>query len=158
MRFSQNYACEDCGFSMEELTPQMFSFNNPYGACPDCTGLGTQLRIDPALVMPNMSLSIEQGGITASGWGRVKNDTVARMYFDALAEKYKFSLSMPLRDLPKEIIDILLYGTKGEKLTLHYDRERGRGTLSQPFEGIVNNLQRRYNETQSMAMRWELEQ
>ena len=158
MHFSQNYACDDCGFSMEELTPRMFSFNNPYGACPDCTGLGTQLRIDPALVMPNMSLSIAQGGITASGWGSVKNDTVARMYYEALAEKFHFDLSTPLRDLPKEIIDILLYGTKGEKLTLRYDRERGRGTLTQPFEGIVNNLQRRYNETQSTAMRWELEQ
>ena len=156
LMFSQNYACEDCGVSIEELTPRMFSFNNPYGACPDCTGLGTQLRVDPALVY-NPHLSILEGGIIASGWGNVKNDGIARMYFDAIAKKYKFKLSTPIRDLPEETLDVILYGTNGENLTLQYDQGRGKGTLTQPFEGIVNNLERRYKETQSPAMRWELE-
>ena len=155
--FSQNYACEDCGVSIEELTPRLFSFNNPYGACPTCTGLGMQLRVDPALIIPNMSISIEDGGITASGWGNVKNDGISKMYFEALSRKYKFSLSTPIKNLSEEILDIILYGTKGEKLTLHYDQPRGKGVLTQPFEGIVKNIERRYKETQSMAMRWELE-
>jgi len=157
LTFSQNYACEDCGFSMEELTPRLFSFNNPYGACPVCTGLGTQLRVNPDLIMPNRDLSIEEGGITASGWGSVKTDSIARMYFDALAKKYRFKLTTPLRDLPEDVIDVLLYGTKGEKLELHYEQAGSRGVLSQPFEGIVCNLERRYHETQSPAMRAELE-
>ncbi len=157
IQFSQNYACEDCGISIEELTPRMFSFNNPYGACPDCGGLGTQLSVDPALIMPNTALSIMDGGIMASGWGNIKNDGIARMYFEALAKKYKFKLTQPIRELSDEVIDVILYGTKGEKLTLHYDQPRGRGTLSQPFEGIANNIERRYKETQSPAMRYELE-
>jgi excinuclease ABC subunit A len=156
--FSQNYACDDCGVSMEELTPRLFSFNNPYGACPDCTGLGMQLRVDPDIIIPNKALSIADGGISASGWGNVKNDGISKMYFDALAKKYKFRLDTPIKDLPEGVYDILLYGTKGEKLSLNYNQERGRGTLSQPFEGIVTNLERRYKETQSMGMRWELEQ
>ena len=156
--FSQNYACEDCGISIEELTPRMFSFNNPYGACPTCTGLGIQLRIDPELIMPNPALSIIEGGISASGWGNVKSDGISRMYFEALARRYKFKLNTPIKDLPMEVIDIILYGTKGEKLTLYYDQPRGKGTLNQPFEGIINNLERRYRETQSPAMRAEIEQ
>jgi len=155
--FSQNYACEDCGVSMEELTPRLFSFNNPYGACPKCTGLGTQLRVDPALIIPNPSISIEDGGISASGWGNVKNDGIAKMYFDALAKKYKFKLKTPIKDLSESVMDIILNGTKGKKLELFYDQPRGKGILSQPFEGIVNNIERRYKETQSMSMRWELE-
>jgi excinuclease ABC subunit A len=155
--FSQNYACEECGVSMEELTPRLFSFNNPYGACPKCTGLGTQLRVDPALIIPNPSMSIEDGGISASGWGNVKNDGISKMYFDALAKRYRFRLTTPIKDLPDEIIDVILYGTKGEKLQLYYDQPRGKGVLTQPFEGIVNNIERRYKETQSMSMRWELE-
>jgi len=156
--FSQNYACEDCGISIEELTPRMFSFNNPYGACPACTGLGHIMRVDPDIIIPNQALSIEEGAVSASGWGNVRGDSISRMYFDALAKKYKFKLSTPIRNLPPEILDIILYGTKGEKLSLSYDRERGVGTLSQPFEGIVNNLERRYHETQSSSMRWEIEQ
>ncbi len=156
--FSQNYACEDCGISIEELTPRLFSFNSPYGACPACTGLGTQLRVDPDIIIPNPSLSIMEGGISASGWGNIKNDGISRMYFEALAKKYKFNLNMPIKDLPEGVLDIILYGTKGEKLVLHYDQPRGKGTLNQPFEGIVRNLERRYKETQSMSMRWELEQ
>ena len=156
--FSQNYACEDCGVSMEELTPRLFSFNNPYGACPACTGLGMQLRVDPDIIIPNHNMSISEGAISASGWGNVRQDGISRMYFDALAKKYKFKLTTPINELPEGVLDIILYGTKGEKLTLHYDQPRGQGTLNQPFEGIVNNLERRYKETQSMGMRWELEQ
>ena len=155
--FSQNYACEDCGVSIEELTPRLFSFNNPYGACPACTGLGTQLRVDPALIITNPSMSIMDGGLTASGWGNVRNDGISKMYFEALSKRYGFKLTTPIKELPEEIIDIILYGTKGEKLSLHYDQPRGKGVLTQPFEGIVNNIERRYKETQSMSMRWELE-
>jgi len=156
--FSQNYACEDCGVSIEELTPRMFSFNNPFGACPTCMGLGSQMKIDPDLIMPNKNLSIIEGGITASGWNNIKSDGISRMYFDALAKKYKFKLNTPLKDLPKDVMDVILYGTKGEKLTLHYDQPRGQGTLYQPFEGIVTNLERRYHETQSDGVKRELEE
>ena len=156
--FSQNYACEDCGVSIEELTPRMFSFNNPFGACPTCTGLGSQMKVDPELIIPNKSLSILDGAITASGWNNIKSDGISRMYFDALAAKYHFKLTDPVEKLSPEVLDILLYGTKGEKLTLHYDQPRGKGTLYQPFEGIVNNLERRYRETQSDAMKREIEE
>ncbi len=156
--FSQNYACEDCGISIEELTPRMFSFNNPFGACPTCMGLGSQMKIDPDLIIPNKNLSIIEGAITASGWGNINSDGIARMYFEALAKKYKFKLNTPVKDLPKEVMDVILYGTNGEKLTLHYDQPRGQGTLYQPFEGIVNNLERRYRETQSDGVKRELEE
>ena len=155
--FSQNYACEDCGVSIEELTPRMFSFNNPYGACPTCTGLGMQLKVDPDLIIPNKSLSILDGAITASGWNHIKSDGISRMYFDALAKKYHFKLTDPVQKLSDEVMDVILYGTKGEKLTLQYDQPRGKGVLYQPFEGIVNNLERRYSETQSDAMKREIE-
>ncbi|MCL2568892.1 MAG: excinuclease ABC subunit UvrA [Oscillospiraceae bacterium] len=155
--FSQNYACEECGISIEELTPRMFSFNNPYGACPTCTGLGHIMRVDPDIIIPNRSLSIAEGGIVASGWGNVTGDSISRMYFDALAKTYGFKLTTPIRDLKPEVLDVILYGTKGEKLALKYDRDRGSGTLNQAFEGIVSNLERRYHETQSPAMRWEIE-
>lgn len=156
LMFSQNYACEDCGISIEELTPRMFSFNNPYGACPTCTGLGVQLRVKPEMIFQDKSLSILDGGISASGWGNVRSDGISRMYFEALAKKYSFSLNEPIENLSPEVIDIILYGTKGEKLSLHYDQPRGKGVLNQPFEGIVNNIERRYHETQSPAMRTEL--
>ena len=156
--FSQNYACEDCGVSIEELTPRMFSFNNPFGACPTCMGLGSQMKLDPELIIPNKNLSIIEGAITASGWNNIKSDGISRMYFDALAKKYKFKLNTPVKDLPKEVMDVILYGTNGEKLTLHYDQPRGQGTLYQPFEGIVNNLERRYRETQSDGVKRELEE
>ena len=158
LTFSQNYSCEDCGVSIEELSPRAFSFNNPYGACPTCTGLGTRLRVDPELIMPNPSLSILGGGIVASGWNNVRGDTISRMYFEALSKKYRFRLDAPIRDLPEEARKVILYGTGGEKLTLHYDQQRGKGTLYQPFEGVANNLERRYRETQSPAMRAEIEQ
>lgn len=156
--FSQNYACEDCGISIEELTPRMFSFNNPYGACPTCTGLGVQLKVDPDLVLPNRSLSIAQGAISASGWNSIKGDGIAKMYFEALAEHYGFSLDTPVQDLSPEVLDVILYGTHGEPLTMHYDQPRGRGEIRQAFEGICNNLERRYRETQSDTMRHELEE
>ena len=155
--FSQNYACEDCGISIEELSPRMFSFNNPFGACPTCTGLGSQLKVDPDIIIPNKELSILEGAITASGWNNIKGDSISRMYFEALSKKYNFKLNTPVKDLPPETMDIILYGTKGEKLKLTYERENGHGTLMQPFEGIINNLERRYKETQSDAMRRDLE-
>ena len=156
--FSQNYACEDCGVSIEELTPRMFSFNNPYGACPTCTGLGSQLKVDPDLIIPNKSLSILEGAITASGWNHIKSDGISRMYFEALAKKYRFKLTDPVEKLSPEVMDVILYGTRGEKLDIVYDQPRGKGVLHQPFEGIVNNLERRYRETQSDAMKREIEE
>ncbi len=156
--FSQNYACEDCGISIEELTPRMFSFNNPFGACPTCTGLGSQLKVDVSLVVPNPEKSILEGAIQASGWGNIRSDGISRMYFDALSKKYRFSLDEPWETLPAEARDIILYGTKGEKLELHYDQPRGKGVLYQPFEGICNNVERRYQETQSDASKRELEE
>lgn len=158
MLFSQSYACPDCGVSIEELSPRAFSFNNPYGACPKCSGLGTQLVVDSMLIIPNPALSIMEGGIKASGWGNIKSDGISRMYFEALAKKYHFSLTEPIKNLSNEALNIILYGTNGEKLKLHYDQARGKGTLTQPFEGIANNLERRYRETQSPAMRTELEE
>ena len=159
LSFSQNYACDDCGISIDELTPRLFSFNNPYGACPKCGGLGVQLQIDPVLIIPDTSRSLLEGGVTASGWNNLKDsDSIARMYFDALGKKYGFSLTQPISELSDEAMDAILYGTKGEKLELTYERRNGKGTLSQPFEGIINNLNRRYRETQSAAIREELEQ
>lgn len=158
LSFSQNYACEDCGISMEELTPRMFSFNNPFGACPTCTGLGNQLKADPALIVQDGEKSILDGAIQASGWNNIRGDGISRMYFDALSKKYKFSLTDPWDSLSGEAKDIILYGTKGETLELHYDQPRGKGVLKQAFEGICNNIERRYKETQSDASRKELEE
>ena len=158
LSFSQNYACEDCGISMEELTPRMFSFNNPFGACPTCTGLGNQLKADPALIIQDGGKSILDGAIQASGWNNIRGDGISRMYFDALSKKYKFSLTDPWDSLSGEAKDIILYGTKGEPLELHYDQPRGKGVLKQAFEGICNNIERRYKETQSDASRKELEE
>ncbi|HIQ87869.1 MAG TPA: excinuclease ABC subunit UvrA [Candidatus Scatomorpha gallistercoris] len=156
--FSQNYACEDCGISIEELAPRMFSFNSPYGACPTCSGLGTQVRVDPELIIRNKNLSIMEGGIQAPGWGSVKGDTIAKMYYDALAKKYHFKLTTPIKDLPKDVLDVIMYGTGGEPLELQYDTARGKGVLKQPFEGLVNNIERRYRDTQSQSMREEYEE
>ena len=156
--FSQNYACEDCGISMEELAPRLFSFNNPHGACSTCTGLGHIMQVDPDVIIPNQALSIEEGAIQAAGWGNIKGDSIANMYFSALAKAYKFKLSTPIKKLSTEVLQIILYGSKGEKLHLTYDREHGAGTLNHAFEGIIPNLERRYKETQSPAMRWEIEQ
>ncbi len=156
--FSQNYACDDCGISIEELTPRMFSFNNPFGACPDCTGLGTWLKVSPELVIPDKSLSISQGAINASGWGGTDAGSISRMFYDALAQKYGFTIDTPVQDMSKEAVDALLYGTKGEKLELKYNKAYGKGTYRQAFEGIIPNLERRYKESGSEASREGIEE
>ena len=157
LSFSQNYACEDCGISIEELAPRMFSFNSPFGACPTCTGLGSQMKADPQLVVPNPSLSILEGAIAAYGWHNVRGDSIARMYFEALGKKYGFDLNTPFQDLSDQAKDVILNGTKGEKLKLSYQRADGKGTFQQAFEGILNNVERRFAETQSDSSRKELE-
>ena len=158
LAFSQNYACEDCGISLSELEPRMFSFNNPSGACPACTGLGFQLVADEDLVIPDKSKSIFEGAIQASGWSSARTDSIFRMYFEALAQKYHFSLTAPVSTLSKEAMDVILNGTKGEKLRMTYNRGNGMGVLEQPFEGILPNISRRYTQTQSDAARKELEE
>ena len=158
LSFSQNYACEDCGISLSELEPRMFSFNNPSGACPHCTGLGFQLVADEDLVIPDKTKSVLDGAIQVSGWQSARTDSVFRMYFEALAQKYRFSLNVPFGELSDEAKDVILYGTKGEKLRMTYNRGNGMGVLEQPFEGIMNNIARRYRETQSDAARKELEE
>ena len=158
LSFSQNYACEDCGISMTELEPRMFSFNNPSGACPHCTGLGFQLVADPELVIPDKNKSILEGAIQVSGWQSARTDSVFRMYFEALAQKYRFRLDVPVSGLPKSALDVILYGTGSEKLRMTYNRGNGMGVLEQPFEGIMNNISRRYKETQSDSARKELEE
>ena len=157
LTFSRNYACPEHGVSVEELSPRMFSFNNPFGACPKCTGLGIYMSMDPELIVPQPELSIREGAIQASGWNYKTGGTIAQMYYDGLAAHYGFSLDTPYRDLPAAVREVLLYGTKGEKIQMQYTREYGSGTHYTAFEGIVNNLQRRYNETTSEGMREELE-
>ena len=158
--FSQNYACPDCGISMEELTPRLFSFNNPYGACPKCDGLGMKLEIDPDRIIPNRKLSINQGAIKASGYNSLTQDdtSMARMYLNALAERYGFSLDTPFEELSKEAQELILYGNNGEKLELHWKRHGGSGTYEHSFEGVIPNLQRRYKESWSQAMKEEIEE
>ena len=153
MLFSQNYACPDCGISIDELTPRMFSFNNPYGACPTCMGLGVLLKMDPAIVIPDRTKSLNEGAIQVSGWNTSESDSMAVMYMQALADHYHFSLDMPFDQLPDDIVDILLYGTKGEKVKVSYQREGGSGTFNAPFEGVITNLERRYRETHSDSMK-----
>ena len=158
LTFSQNYACEDCGVSLSELEPRMFSFNNPAGACSSCTGLGFRLVADEDLVIPDRTKSIFDGAIQVSGWNSARTDSIFRMYFEALAQKYHFSLTEPIGNLPRSAVDVILHGTGGEKLTMTYNRGNGMGVLEQPFEGILNNITRRYRETQSDAVRKELEE
>ncbi len=155
--FSQNYACPEHGVSVDELTPRMFSFNNPFGACKKCTGLGVFMRIDPALIIPDKKLSIRKGGLKASGWA-MEGSTIATMYMQGLSEHYKFSLDMPIGELPEEIVDVLLYGTKGEKIKLTRMGEYGKGSsYMAAFEGVINNLERRYKETSSNWIKAEIE-
>ncbi|AUS97855.1 excinuclease ABC subunit A [Clostridium thermosuccinogenes] len=151
--FSQNFACSECGVSIEELAPRMFSFNNPYGACPVCSGLGTFLKIDPDLVIPDRSKSLLEGAIVASGWNVESEDAYARMIFNGLAKHYKFKLSTPIEKLPDHIVDIILYGTKGEKIQMEYVRDYGSGTYMAAFDGVINVMERRYHETQSEGMK-----
>ena len=158
MLFSQNWSCPEHNFSMEELTPRMFSFNNPAGACPTCTGLSFFMKVNPDLVIPNRRLSIAEGAIRAPGWTVMDKGTVARMYMDALAKQYDFSLSTPVKDLPQSVVDKILFGTGREKLKLTRSGGYGSGTYQHEFEGIVNNLDRRYRESTSEWARYEIEQ
>ena len=158
MLFSQNYACPDCGVSLEELSPRMFSFNNPYGACPTCTGLGVVVGVDPDTVIPDRTKSFSDGALSVSGWRSGDNGSgMARAYLTALSKEYGFSLDTPVEQLTKEQLDAVLYGTKGRKLTIAYENDSGRrGTFTSPFEGIIPNLERRFRETNSSLMKDEL--
>ena len=153
--FSQKYACPDHGVSIDDLTPRMFSFNNPFGACPKCTGLGVFLKIDEDKIIPDRNKSIREGGIKGGGWA-MEGSTIAAMYFDALARRYKFSLDAPIRELPRDVVDKILYGTGDEKLTVHRQTVYGSGTYEHNFEGVINNLDRRYHETSSNWIRDEI--
>lgn len=157
--FSQNYSCPDCGISFEELEPRNFSFNNPFGACPDCSGLGMQMKFDPNLVVPNKSLSIKDGAITASGWNSAgKEDSVTGKVFKTLAEKYNFSLDTPFEELSQEAQDIILYGTGNDKIDIYYKNANGSGHYSYSFEGIIPTMQRRYKEAASDYIKQEYEE
>lgn len=155
--FSLSYACPEHGVSIEEMSPRMFSFNNPYGACKKCSGLGTFMEIDENLIIPNRQVSINQGAIRASGWNVADGSSIARMYFEALAKEYDFSLDMPVDLLPKEGLRAILYGTNGKKIKMKRVTAYGSGTYTNDFEGVINNLQRRYNESGSDWARQEIE-
>ena len=157
LMLSGNYACPDCGISMEELTPRMFSFNNPFGACPECSGIGTQMKVDPDLIIPDRSLSLRQGAIRVSGWDSGANGSMADLYFTALSKHYNFSLDTPVKDLDEKIVNVFLYGTGKEKVRVDYSREFGSGTFYSEFEGIIPNIERRYKETTSDWMKEEYE-
>ncbi len=153
MLFSQNFACSDCGVSIEELTPRMFSFNNPYGACPTCSGLGTLMKMDPDLIVPDRTKSLLEGAIKVGGWNFENGDSYSRMYLNALSKHYRFKTSTPVNKLPERILDIILYGTKGEKIKIEYEKEYGSGSFTAAFEGVINSMERRYKETQSEGMK-----
>ena len=155
--FSQNFTCPEHGFSMEELSPRMFSFNNPFGACPDCDGLGFLMKVDPTLVVPKPQLSINEGAIKASGWYLSSGENIARMYFKALSEKYGFSLDTPFEQLTPRQQQILLYGNDGEKLEMQRNSTYGSMNYNTSFEGVVPNLERRFKETNSEWVRREIE-
>ena len=156
--FSENYACPECGISIEELTPRMFSFNNPYGACPTCSGLGSLMKIDPALIVPNEELSLKKGAINATGWQSSNASSIAGMYLAALGEKYGFSLDTPFKELSAEAKKVILCGTGSERIHVEYHKEFGEGSYDSPFEGVIPNLERRYRETQSDFMKREIEE
>lgn len=157
LMYSQNYACDDCGVSLEELSPRMFSFNTPYGACPSCMGIGTITKIDPNLIIPDKRLSINQGAIVATGWSNAEANSIASMYYEGLAEHYGFDLDTPVEELPEQVLNALLYGTNGEKIKLTYNRKYSKGIQYASFEGIINNLERRHQETSSEWMKAEIE-
>ena len=156
--FSENYACPDCGVSIEELTPRMFSFNNPYGACPTCSGLGALMKIDPALIVPNEELSLRQGAINVTGWQSSNTASIAGMYLAALGDKYGFDMDTPFNKLSEQSRHAILYGTGNERIHIEYRREFGEGSYDSPFEGVIPNLERRYKETQSDYMKHEIEE
>ncbi len=150
--FSSNYACPDCDIVLEELTPRMFSFNNPYGACPSCAGLGTMFKVDPHLVIPNWNKSIREGAINAAGWS-TNNDSIAMSFFNALSDKYNIDLDIPFKNISKKHKDIILYGTNGETIEVTYKRDYGSGSYMMPFEGVINSTERRYKQTSSNQMK-----
>jgi len=156
--FSENYACPDCGVSIEELTPRMFSFNNPYGACPTCSGLGALMKIDPALIVPNEEISLRQGAINVTGWQSSNTASIAGMYLAALGDKYGFDMDTPFNKLSEQARHAILYGTGNERIHIEYRREFGEGSYDSPFEGVIPNLERRYKETQSDYMKHEIEE
>lgn len=156
--FSQNYACPEHGVSMTELEPSMFSFNNPFGACEKCTGLGTFMEVDPDLIVPNKKLSIREGAIKASGWYYGESGTISQMYYEALSSHYDFSLDTPFCELPKNVQDIIFYGSNGERIKMTRKNEYGEGSYETEFEGIIKNLERRFRETQSSYVRDEIAQ
>lgn len=158
MLFSQNYSCPEHNISIGELEPLMFSFNNPTGACPKCTGLGVFIRIDPELVVPNKELSIQEGAINAHGWNSLTDESISMMYYRAISKTYSIPLDVPVKMLKKEALDIFLYGTNGEKLELKRPKTLGGGVYYAPFEGVINNLERRYKETNSSYAKSELEE
>ncbi len=153
--FSTNYACPDCGWTLEEVSPRLFSFNAPYGACPNCLGLGYTMDIDEAIVLKNSNLSISEGAFNLTGW-KYENGSMAKSYLDALAEKYDIDVNVPVKDLPKKKVDIILYGTGEEKIDVELENERGKRLWAVPFEGIINNLRRRYKETTSEWVKFEI--
>ena len=157
LHFSQSYACPEHNISVEELVPRMFSFNNPFGACPSCTGLGTLKHVDPALVIPDPSLTIRQGAIKASGWNSLEESSVAMMYYNAISKHYGVSLDVPVKDLPKEQLDLFLYGTGGEKIRVDVIDSFGGGYRNSAFEGVINNLERRYKDSSSSYSRDDIE-
>ncbi|MDR0920019.1 MAG: excinuclease ABC subunit UvrA [Oscillospiraceae bacterium] len=156
IEYSLNYACPEHGFSMDELTPRMFSFNNPFGACEKCTGLGAVFEIDPESVIPNPNLTIAEGAIQAIGWNSLDENSIAMMYYKAIAKKYDISLRVPVKDLPKEVLNVFLYGSKGQKLEMQVPSHFGGGIRKQVFEGVINNMQRRYKETTSEYSKEEI--
>ncbi len=151
--FSQNYACPDHGVSIEELSPRMFSFNNPFGACPDCTGLGVFKRVDPKLIIPNDELTIREGAIRADGWNTLNDDSFSMIYYNTIAQHYGISLDTPIKDMDPDAVDIFLYGTQGEKLSFKRPDEFGGGYWIQSFEGVINNLERRYRSSENEAVK-----
>ncbi len=153
MLFSQNYACPDCGISIGDLEPRLFSFNSPFGACPECGGLGTILRIGVDNIVPDPTKTLNEGALQAMGWNVADPSSMANTYFKALAEKFGFSLDVPFRDLPPKIVDLLLYGSGNEKITVHYEGAHGQGRFDTTFEGVINTLMRRYRETSSDGMK-----
>lgn len=158
LSFSQSYACDDCGISLQELSPRMFSFNNPYGACPECDGLGSNFKIDPELIIADDSLSLIEGAIYCTGWAApAAEDSMAHMYYTSLAKHYGFDINTPFRDLPDKIKNIIFYGTGTEKIKMEYTRNYGSGTYMTPFEGVITNLERRYNSSSSDYAKFDIE-
>ena len=157
-QFSQNYACPDCGVNIEELAPRMFSFNNPYGACPECAGLGDVMKISPDLCIPDRDKTLNEGAVSCMGWNSGEGDSFAHSVFVGLANRYGFSMDVPVRELPESAIDLILYGTKGEKIDVAYESINGRGTYKTAFEGVINALERRYRETNSESMKQAYEE